>query len=108
MGRVLLDGLWLVLVLVVTGAGMWLSSSHAQPAPAVPHGLGPHRAADPGREPAHRRRPARALAHGLVHRSGHTWRLVPPGPGGPGGARGARGPLPHRGRARVAVPRRPC
>jgi len=29
MGRVLLDGLWLVLVLVVTGAGMWLSSSLA-------------------------------------------------------------------------------
>jgi len=29
MGRVLLDGLWLVLVLLVTGAGMWLSSSLA-------------------------------------------------------------------------------
>ena len=29
MRRVLLDGLWLVLVLLVTGAGMWLSSSLA-------------------------------------------------------------------------------
>jgi transglutaminase-like putative cysteine protease len=29
MGRVILDGLWLILVLVVTGAGMWLSSSLA-------------------------------------------------------------------------------
>jgi transglutaminase-like putative cysteine protease len=29
MGRVLLDGLWLILVLLVTGAGMWLASSLA-------------------------------------------------------------------------------
>ena len=29
MARVLLDGLWLILVLLVTGAGMWLSSSLA-------------------------------------------------------------------------------
>jgi len=29
MARVILDGLWLLLVLLVTGAGMWLSSSLA-------------------------------------------------------------------------------